>query len=230
MATQNQDRPLFERIYDELLSQIDSGVYPANSRLPGELELAETYAVSRPVVRQALSRLRSEGRVFARRGAGTFVGDRAPEHALSYGPLHSIFDVQRCLEFRKVIECEAAAAAATLHDDRCVREILNAKKDLERGIAAGAPTKELDFAFHLEIAKATQNRFFFVTLEALSSQIDFGIGLIQQLSAATPEDRWARVRREHDAICTAIAEGDPDAARHAMSHHLTAGIERLFSK
>jgi GntR family transcriptional regulator len=46
-------------------------------RFPTEAELVRTYSVSRATVRQALARLRDDGLVESRQGAGTFVADPA---------------------------------------------------------------------------------------------------------------------------------------------------------
>jgi len=71
--------PLVQRVYQGLLAQISAGDYEPEQRLPGEHELAEQFLVSRPVVRDALSRLRDEGLIYSRRGAGSFVKARPEE-------------------------------------------------------------------------------------------------------------------------------------------------------
>ena len=52
---------LSDRVYDHVLSQIIVGIFPVNSRLPPETRLADQLGVSRPVVREALMRLREDG-------------------------------------------------------------------------------------------------------------------------------------------------------------------------
>ena len=47
--------------------------YGPEGRLPTESELAATFGVSRPTIREALSRLRSDGVIDSKRGAGSFV-------------------------------------------------------------------------------------------------------------------------------------------------------------
>ena len=42
-------------------------------KLPSESQLCELYGVSRPVVREALSRLQADRVVISRHGSGTFV-------------------------------------------------------------------------------------------------------------------------------------------------------------
>ena len=50
---------------------------PANTRLPDERDFAEQFEVSRATVRQALSSLISENRIYSVRGRGTFVGSQS---------------------------------------------------------------------------------------------------------------------------------------------------------
>lgn len=68
--------PLYERIYQQLLGQIDSGELAEGQQLPTELELAERFDVSRGTVRQAVTRLVFDGVVERTAGKGTFVSPR----------------------------------------------------------------------------------------------------------------------------------------------------------
>src|SRR6202790_2001480 len=52
---------------------IASGTFAAGERLPGEMEIAETYRVNRHTVRRALATLAERGLVRAARGSGTYV-------------------------------------------------------------------------------------------------------------------------------------------------------------
>jgi DNA-binding FadR family transcriptional regulator len=221
-------RPLGEHVYQELLGLILAGEYAQDSRLPGELDLAQRFGVSRPVLRQALSRLRAEGLIYTRHGAGNFVQRRSRPTPLDYGPLQSVPDVQRCLEFRCGLESAIAGRAASLHDSDSLQAIRRAMQQMEQAEAAGEHGLETDFAFHLEIARATRNRFFVTTLEALRPQVLFSINLIRSLSTRPLRERLHEVHGEHRQIVEAIAAGDSQRAERAMSDHLQAGIKRLF--
>ncbi|MFJ6636547.1 GntR family transcriptional regulator [Streptomyces sp. NPDC091376] len=65
--------PKYQRIADDLRSEIIGGRLVAGDRLPGENELMERYSVARMTARQALSVLQAEGLTDARKGAGVFV-------------------------------------------------------------------------------------------------------------------------------------------------------------
>ncbi len=86
--TPQRQSPLAEQIAEILLERIASGLYPAESRLPSESELAEELAVSRATVRSALSTLAASGIVKRRHGVGTFV--RRLTHVLN--PLNEVTD------------------------------------------------------------------------------------------------------------------------------------------
>ena len=65
--------PLHRQIADDLRREIVSGRAVPGSTLPSEHELARTYGASRGTVRHALTQLRTEGAVAARRGTGWVV-------------------------------------------------------------------------------------------------------------------------------------------------------------
>lgn len=63
----------YRRIAETLRRQIRRGEIGNGSRLPGELDLAATYEVSRSTIRQALAELQQAGLIETWTGAGSFV-------------------------------------------------------------------------------------------------------------------------------------------------------------
>lgn len=220
---------LSERVYLALIEDIASGRYAVDAKLPGELRLAQRFGVSRPVLRQAISRLRRDGVVVSRQGAGHFVTRKADHGALTYGPLHSIPDVQRCLEFRCGLESDAARRAAMISDRQSCEAIEQAMHAMEHETVVRRLPVEADFQFHIAVAQATRNRFFVMTLEALREPVLFGIQLIRSLSTTPDDERRRVVLDEHRQIYEAIRDRQPERAQHAMARHLEAGIARLFN-
>lgn len=218
--------PLSDFAYKHVLELIERR--EPDERLPSEAELALNLGVSRPVLRQALARLRSEGWVYARRGAGNFVGKPPVLQHATFGPLHSIPDVRCFLEFRCLLEGESAAEAARCTDAQILQEIERRQRMLEAAWARGEPGIEEDIAFHGAIAAASGNRFFSMTMAALAEQTRVAIKLIRELSTLPMVRRAVDVRNEHRAIGEAIRAGDADAAREAMLAHLQGGMTRLF--
>ncbi|MGD9923346.1 MAG: FadR/GntR family transcriptional regulator, partial [Pseudorhodoplanes sp.] len=64
---------LADQIYDDLLRDIVSQRLEDGQRLPGEISLCERFGVSRPVLREALARLKADGLLVAKQGAGNFI-------------------------------------------------------------------------------------------------------------------------------------------------------------
>jgi GntR family phosphonate transport system transcriptional regulator len=75
---------LWRRVADHLEHAIADGRYPVDTRLPGEIEIAQRLGVNRHTVRRAIAALADRGFVRAERGSGTYVETRR----LHY-PIHS---------------------------------------------------------------------------------------------------------------------------------------------
>jgi GntR family transcriptional regulator len=68
--------PLWLQLRLLLRRAIDSGELPPHTQLPSEADLCRRYDISRTVVREALGRLVSEGRIYRIKGKGAFVAAR----------------------------------------------------------------------------------------------------------------------------------------------------------
>ena len=64
---------LWRQVADGIERGIADGRFAAGEKLPGEVEIAETYRVNRHTVRRALAALAERGLVRAERGSGTYV-------------------------------------------------------------------------------------------------------------------------------------------------------------
>lgn len=221
--------PMVQRVYQALLAQISAGDYRAEQRLPGEHELAEQFLVSRPVVRDALSRLRSEGLIYSRRGAGSFVKARLAESRglVGYAPVETIADVQRCYEFRLSIEPDHAYYAALRRNERAVDAIAAALDLMQAATRVQRHREDADFAFHCSIAEASNNHYYLSSLHALKDHIAVGMKF-HGASLLGPQGGLAGVLDEHRRVLEAIRSRDADGARLAMRLHLESSRDRVF--
>jgi GntR family transcriptional regulator, transcriptional repressor for pyruvate dehydrogenase complex len=218
---------LSDLVYAKIASKIRSGDYPIDSRLPTENELAEWLGVSRPVVREALARLRNDGVVVSRRGSGTYVQKIQEIGENNHPPLASISDMRKCLEFRISVEGEAAWHAG--HRDAGDRApLVAAMAALERDAIQRSINVDHDFNFHLGVATASGNRFFAETMTDMRSSIVTAMAITPNFVLARSDERVERIHAEHKAIHDAILADDPDAARAAMRNHLTKAMSRVF--
>lgn len=74
--------PLYEKVKGYVLSNIGSGQWSGDRKLPSENELVTTLGVSRMTVHRALRELTSEGHLLRIQGVGTFVAPPKPQSAL----------------------------------------------------------------------------------------------------------------------------------------------------
>lgn len=219
---------LADQVYDQLLAKILEEEYPVHSRLPAEEVLAQTFGVSRPIVRTALSRLRDDGIVQSRRGSGSYVLCRPDRQLISFVPLESVSDVQRCYEFRIDVEGAAAAWAARRRDDDDLVAMDAAYKAMEQSYHLNEMGVEADQKLHLAVAQAAKNPFFFSVLESLGEQIAFGVKLSRSLTLLDTPVRQELVLAEHRAVLEAIRLKQPEVAQATMRYHITAAKDRMF--
>lgn len=217
---------LADRVYERLAARIAGGAFRANARLPAEHELAALLGVSRPVLRAALARLKEEGAIVSRQGAGHFVRDRAAV-TLGFSPVETVADIQRCYEFRLTVEPDAAHLAACRRNAEALCRMEAALDLLKDATRRHRHREDADFAFHLAVAQAANNHYFASTLQALKDHIFVGMHM-HGLSLLGASPKLETVLDEHRAIHHAISRGEADAARHAMRVHLEGSRDRLF--
>lgn len=227
-ATDRSRVKLSSQVYEAVLTKIVNGHYPEGSKLPTETALAKNFSVSRPVVREALARLRDDGLVQARQGVGSFVLKRPGSALLRFAPIGSIADIQRHFEFRGAIEPFAAQLAASRRDETALKTIARAIDMLEEAIDANDVTVEADFAFHRAVADASGNQFFATTLASLEDTAKSAMLLNRQLSLHNPAGRLTLMLAEHRAVHDAIGASDPDRAFDAMRTHIEDSRRRVF--
>lgn len=78
-------RAMWRQIEETLVAEIGRGVYPPDSQLPTEKELAERFKVNRHTVRRALAALAQRGLLLVEQGRGSFLVRDAIEYALGPG-------------------------------------------------------------------------------------------------------------------------------------------------
>jgi len=220
--------PLAQRVVDGLKADILGGTLPPGTKVPSEAALTETYAVSRTVVREAVSRLQAEGLVETFQGRGSFVlaVPQPSTFSLETSAIRTHHDVLDMVDFRIGVESEAAALAAAAVTPESAAAVREALDQLAEAGHEGAV--EADFAFHRAIAVATGNRFYVDLLDALGPMMIMlpRTDLPDEYSL-TDAAHVERVHREHRAVADAVAAGDRDTARAAMRVHLGSTRRRL---
>jgi len=219
---------LSDVVYDGIVSLIARGDLILNSRLPSETELSARFGVSRPVVREALQRLREDGVIVSRQGSGSYVKRQPDMAVLQFAQVSSLADVQRCFEFRAGHEAAAAALAAERWQEEDLQRMQEALEHLEQCVKSGTVGIEEDRRFHEAVAQATRNQYYISIQASLASHIATGMNITRQLSLLRTPERLRAVQMEHVGIFEAIRRREPDEARLAMQRHILNARQRMF--
>ncbi len=220
---------LTDDLFVKLEARIRSGAMPPGSRFPTQKDICAAESVSRTVVREAVARLAAQGLTTSRQGSGVFVAETAAYRAfqVTRDELSELADVIKLLEMRLAVETEMAALAAarrTTADIGLIREALQEMADVSHDPAAAA---RADIAFHLAIARATQNDYYVRLIDFLGLRLVPPRSLyLEGQSDAAHAAYAALVRAEHDAILEAIVRMDPERARAAARRHMQESLSR----
>ena len=220
-------RSLGDLVFERMHGAIKSGAYKPDERLPTEHDLAIEFEVSRPIIREALRRLREQGFIYSRRGAGSFVRAVGMREPLGFGQLENVADLLNCYEFRLTVEPAAAAAAAERHAAPPLAAIRQAQELVRAAPNRQSHPADADFQFHLAIARAAHNSYFFTAMEALKDHIAVGMRF-HGASVKREAAGLTRVFAEHEAIADAISAREAAKARQLMHEHLSGSRDRLF--
>jgi GntR family transcriptional repressor for pyruvate dehydrogenase complex len=204
-------------ILDVFRERILSGQYAAGKRLPTIDELAVEFRVSRSSVREAMRVLDVIGLVEMRQGDGTYIAAVDADFAsvpLTWGLPISPKTQRDLIEMRLILEVAAAGLAASQRGseqeamDLAIRHLREARDPM---VAA-----EADLDFHLALARSTGNAILPRALHGIRSLLR--PVFVEALRRDGVRERAAMY---HAAILEAIAIGDSDLAKKAMTEHLS---------
>lgn len=233
----DKNERLSDQFYGQIVERIVSGVLKEGDKLPSENELSRAYSVSRPVVREALMRLKADGLVSTRQGIGSFIRRRPPQGLTHFAAPSDVAGVLRCFEARFPIEGATARLAAQRASPRAIQAIEEALRTFEHAMRGSAdnkakrgdhqPPEAADFDFHIAVARAAGNEIFVSILSSLHIAISSSMRVALGITKSGSDDRIRRVWEEHEAIYDAIVAKDAEAADLAMRYHLHRARRRL---
>ncbi|MDO4633262.1 MAG: FadR/GntR family transcriptional regulator [Eubacteriales bacterium] len=212
---------LYEQVADQMEKMILDGMneqWGEGCKLPPEQELADSFGVSRNVVREALKLLKARGLVDPKNGVGVYVTkpDPAQLSALLYRfTLMDDISIQDIYDFRAMMECWSVARAAQSCSEEHLQEMRELMAKLEDTSIELNERREIDFALHMLIAKASGNELFHMMMLTLKDV--FMIVIEKGIRIAGGIDNACL---EHARILKAIEMHDEKEAVAAMQAHL----------
>ncbi|NUS20656.1 FadR family transcriptional regulator [bacterium M00.F.Ca.ET.159.01.1.1] len=223
----NRGPHLSTLVASSISREIAQGRLKPGDQLPTEQALATTFGVSRNVVREAIARLRSEGRIWSQQGRGAFVADAANATVLTidYETLQRADSFRNLFELRGMLEVQIAALAASRRSDADIAAMEQALDGMRTAPYGSVAWLKNDLGFHRAVAEATQNPYMGQFLVFVSERVRESI-----LAAGNQQksDDMARTTLgEHERILAAIKAGDAKGASAAMTRHLAGAASRV---
>ena len=228
MAPGMQGGRASDQLSDRLAAMIFAGELPGGARLPPERELMQRFAISRSVVREAITSLAQRGLLLARPGYRPIV--RRPSYEIAIESIgrvvgHLLRDdagAAALFDSRVFFEAALVQHAARHAAEADIAELAAA---LERNRAAiGNPAEFYltDVDFHGVFYRIPRNPIFPAVHKAY---VDWLMSHWAKMDRATALDR--RNYAGHVAIFKAIKAHDPAAAEAALRRHLQVAWDQV---
>ena len=195
--------------YSLILEAIDVGVYKPGDRLV-ESDLADRFGVSRTPIREALQRLETQS-LLTRDGRSLIVS------SLDHSQMAELYIVRAELEG---LAANLAAKHATSEEIKVLQDMVDSDRKI---ISDPSSLARSNRRFHKQIHLASHNRFLIKQLDLVHRSM-----ALMATTSLAADGRGAVAVEEHQAIVTAIADGDSTEASEKLRNHISvAFITRL---
>jgi GntR family transcriptional repressor for pyruvate dehydrogenase complex len=210
-----------DQVFDQLRELIYRGAIKPGEKLLTEREMARKMNVSRVTVRTALQRLISMGLVTQKQGKGTFVRDYSDELKNPLAEALGFRDVplEKLLEIRLPLECNAAALAAKRADEADMKAIEHSFKEMVFEHSQGRLGSQADASFHMAIAYASKNPLHIMIIREFYDYIFHGIKETLE-SVYRDTDNIRKIMDQHEQILKSIKQRFSENASNAMKDHM----------
>ena len=215
-----REEPLSHRVERQIREAIKAKIFVPGDKLPGELELAEQFGVSRTAIREALRMLVGRGLINIRKGSGIYISEINMENVVD--PFYQLLDMKcgeggyiHLIRVRLMMEPDIAKSAAENRTDEDVSYLRGNFADMESHAEDPEEMRMIDMKFHRRLAKATGNPLIPTMMEPIYQ-------LLPKFIASNNERQYARERavENHRGILRHIEMQNAEGAFQVMRNHM----------
>lgn len=219
---------LYKEVISQILEMIKTEEWKQGDRIPGEIELAKKFEVSRNCVREALKALGHAAVLESKPGLGTFLAKDALRsiHTMELG--HFVRDdtsLTELLEARLIIEPQLVRIAAERATDEDTARLEAAVKRATQAVKTNTYSVQIGLEFHMIVAQIAQNRVLMRLFHSIADELRLQRGILI-LSHMSKED-LLRELREHEEILACIKRRDGAKAGELLAKHLRTAMRIL---
>jgi len=226
-------RKIYQYILEQFVGMVVDGSLQSGDKIPSERELAESFQVSRPSVREALRVLEIIGLIDIQPGGGAYLKDLAISPFISViAPLlfsRKDFDLE-LLEFRELIEIRAMELIGERFSETDLEAIKISLDAMQKALESEDPEAGAlaDIAFHHSLLLASKSYILQKVLDVVVSLFEHAIRGGRSLVLEKKEDAQ-QLFNEHRGIYNALEKRDFQKARELVKNHLQM-VRELYAK
>ena len=218
------------KIFEEIRKDIINEVYPIDSKLPPERELAKRYGASRFAVREAIAMLGQSGFVKTHPQSGSYILDFYKDGSLE--TLVQTLRIRRTIDrqtldslfkYRYTTETSAAAEAAVRMADKDLAFLNENLKQKGSNLESIPVLANLDYDFHFKIITVSENIINKLIFQSFKPVYYFFTEFFYSLTGTAEKSLELNYN-----LLEAFKKRDPGLASNAMADILKYGEERVY--
>ena len=209
---------LADRLARQIRSLIQRGEYRLGDRLPTIMEMARSFGVGHPTIREALKKLETMRVVEIRHGSGVYV-TRSEDVLVLASPDYAGTVTKKLLvdliRTRMLLEMQSVSDAVEHATADHLREMKRLVATAAQNLGNDDVLSVVNMAFHRQIALASGNAVLAQLLDVLHDLFNDEQRLILGIFGSRERDHV-----EHEGILAALEARDRDLAVERMRRHL----------
>lgn len=216
-----------EQLIQYFKDNINSGNWKVGEKIPSENQLVEILGVSRASIRTAIQHFVGLGVLESRHGKGTYLlEDQVDENTGSEMKITSedCKDIQKVLEFRRIVESEACYLAAERSTPELQESLQESLEEMSQNKGKRGAFVSADIRFHEAICRATDNPILEKSMLKVFEETRKNHNQMNELFGYQDGIHY------HTLILNAIRSREPEQARQMMYEHLQNAINKLGNK
>ncbi|MCQ1061267.1 FCD domain-containing protein [Photobacterium sp. ZSDE20] len=216
MFSINKKSSMVSMIVENIIDNINKGNLTAGDDLPTEMELAESFEVSRNTVREALRVLETYGVVETSRRKPPKVVNKNLQASIAIAAIQVSENKNYYREIQQIRELMGVGLVDEILKNASDEDIaaLQTINDQIEHTNTVAHLAELDFSFHTRLVEISGNSMVKAIYSSLASTIVHILEIGKNLEVGIEQ-----AREGHQEIIEALREGDNDHTRKIISSH-----------
>jgi len=205
-------------------NNIISGEWKVGEKIPSEHQLTQILGVSRASVRSAIQQLVGIGVLESIHGKGTYLLDDQVEDVSDNSSkitAEDCQDIERVLEFRRIVESEACRMTSEHADQELIEELEKWLAKMEVSVNKREAFVTADINFHKIISSASGNRLLEKSLYKVFEETRKNHRQMNEIFGYKDGIHY------HRLIVEAMKQKDAESARRHMYDHMQNAIDRL---